>query len=324
MGYIQEAKKLCIERDSNRCRHCGTNQNLFVKQLTKRKGPSAWHLSNLITVCGDCLDKSQKILETNTNRVGVLLAGGKGKRMAPLTKFQNKHTLPIALTPMIMYPLKTLRTFGTKRVLIVLDRETAGQITNILGSGKEFGIDISYKIQEGSFGIGDALYLAKDFIKPGDEEIVTILGDNIFDNDTIDTTMALGNNKACIFTKKVPNPRDYGVAILNDGGKVKEVIEKPTTNISDLAVLGLYIYKPDVFSVIEKISPSARNEIEISFVNDIYAKEGSLIHKEITGYWSDAGSSINSYCLASLYGAKQAKISAEEVDKFVSIIFDNK
>jgi len=323
MGYIQEAKKLCMERDAARCRHCGAPQNLFVNQLTKRKGPLAWQLSNLITLCGNCSDASRKILLSESNKVGVLLAGGKGTRLFPLTKFQGKHTLSVGLIPMILYPLKTLRAFGVRRVLVVLDRESAGEITNIIGSGKEFGMDVSYKVQEGSGGISEALYLAKDFVKAG-EEIITILGDNIFDFEVMDTKIDMKENKACIFTKKMPNPQDYGVAILDAVGKVKEVIEKPKKYISDLAVLGLYIYTADVFNVIDKIKPSDRGELEISAVNDTYAKEGTLISKSVSGYWADCGSSIQRYCEASLYGAKKANVSSEEIDSFRSIVFDDK
>jgi len=323
MGYILTAKQLCLEHDFFRCRHCGASQNLFVTQITKRKGPLAWSLSNLITLCGGCLDAAKKSLEIKNNRVGILLAGGKGSRLAPLTKFQGKHSLPIGLIPMVTYPLKTLRAFDINRALVVLDRESAGEITQILGSGKEFGMDISYKIQEGSGGLSEALYLAKNYVRP-EEEIFCILGDNIFDHETMDTNVSLGNNKACVFTKKVANPQDYGVLVFDDVGNIKEVVEKPEKYISSQAVLGLYVYKYDIFDVIEKIKPSARGELEISSANDYYAKEGTLMHKEITGYWYDAGSSIQNYCAASLWGAKKANVSAEEVNEFISVVFDNK
>ena len=140
----------------------------------------------------------------------------------------------------------------------------------------------------------------------------------------MDTNVSLGNNKACIFTKKVSNSQDYGVAILDIGGKVVGVVEKPKEHISDLAVLGLYVYTTGVFDVIEKIKPSNRGELEISAVNDYYAKEGNLMHKEISGYWADCGSSIQRYCEASLYGAKKANVSSEEIDSFRSIVFDDK
>ena len=295
MGYIQEAKSLCIERDAGRCRHCGAASNLFVNQLVKRKGPPAWQLSNLITLCGNCSDVARKSADSNdNNKVGVLLCGGRGTRLAPLTRYQGKHALPVGLVPMVLYPLKTLRAFGVKRVLVVVDRETAGEIVRILGGGKEFGFDsVTFAVQEGAAGIGDALCLAKDFVRTG-EKIITILGDNIFDYEALDKSVDLYGNKAIIYTKKVNNPEDYGVAIV-EGGKVKEVIEKPKQFISDRAVVGLYIYTPEVFDVIKKIKPSERGELEISDINSYYAKEDALIYKDIGGYWADCGGSIQRY-----------------------------
>ncbi|MFA5023382.1 MAG: sugar phosphate nucleotidyltransferase [Patescibacteria group bacterium] len=324
MGYIQDAKKLCIERDANKCRHCGTSQNLFVHQLTKRKGRLAWNLSNLITTCGRCSELSEISRKNIHNKnAGVLLCGGRATRLFPLTKFHNKHELPIGIVPMIFYPLKTLRAFGVYRVLAIVDRDGAKDIINMLGSGKEWGLDISYKIQEGSGGISEALYLAKDFVRP-DDTIVTILGDNIFDYEQIDKGLDMGDNKACIFTKKVNNPEDYGVAVMSSDGKVTEVIEKPKEHIGDMAVVGLYLYTNDVFGVIDKIKPSDRGELEISAVNNHYAKNNSLINKSVEGYWADCGSSIQRYCEAALHGAKIAKVSKDEIENFVSIIFDEK
>ena len=324
MGYIQDAKQLCKERDANRCRHCGTSENLFINQLVKRKSRLAWHLSNLITLCGNCLDETIKSNKNEDNKTaGVMLCGGRATRLFPLTKFHNKHELPIGIVPMVFYPLKTLRYFGAHRVMVIVDREGAKDIVSMLGSGKEWGLDISYKVQEGSGGIAEALYLAKDFVKP-DEKIISILGDNIFDYEQMDKNIDLGDNKACVFTKRVTNPKDYGVAILDVNGKVVDVIEKPQTPVSDLAVLGLYVYTPDVFNVIDNIKPSARGELEVSAINDYYAKQGSLIYKEVCGYWADCGSSIQRYCEASLYGAKKANVSAEEIDTFRSVVFDDK
>jgi glucose-1-phosphate thymidylyltransferase len=327
MGYIQDSKQICMERDAKRCRHCGASENLFVTQLVKRKSRLAWHLSNLITLCGGCADAADKNLANkDNNRVGVMLCGGRGTRLYPLTKFQNKHTLPIGLVPMIFYPLKTLRAFGVYRVLIVVDREGADETINMLGSGKEFGLDISYKVQEGAGGISEALLLAKDFARPSDE-IVCILGDNIFDLDYLDTNIDLQSNKACVFIKKVANPEAYGVAVIDskDGNKyVKEIIEKPKQFISDMAVVGLYIYKYDVFDVITKIKPSDRGELEISSVNDYYAKEGTLTSKIFTGYWGDAGGSIQRYAECSMLGAKKANVSVEEIEDFKSVVFDDK
>jgi glucose-1-phosphate thymidylyltransferase len=257
------------------------------------------------------------------NRVGVILCGGKGTRLYPLTKFQNKHTLPIGLTPMLFYPLKTLRKFGVYRVLVIIDRDGADETIGMLGSGKEFGMDISYKVQEGAGGISEALYLAKDFVKR-DQEIVCILGDNIFDNESLDADFTLEpENLACVFVKEVSNPQDYGVAVVEDG-RITKIVEKPKEFVSNLGVVGLYVFTDDVFEVIESTKPSERGELEISSVNDFFASSGVLQHQVVKGYWGDAGGSIQRYAECSMHGAKQANVSAEEIDSFRSIVFDDK
>ncbi len=322
MGYIQDAKRICLERDASRCRHCGTTNSLDVVQLIKRDGRLAWHLSNLIALCGKCIEERNDGLQNiNSGRVGVMLCGGRGTRMYPLTKFQNKHTLPIGLEPMIFYPLKTLRKFGVYRVLVVIDRDGADHTIDILGSGKEFGMDISYKVQEGAGGISEALNLAKDFVN-GADEIICILGDNIFDNDGIDTSCK-DKDKACVFVKEVANPQDYGVAVLEDG-KVKKIVEKPKEFVSNLGVVGLYIYPSDVFDIINKIKPSGRGELEISSVNDYYASQDQLQYRLVKGYWGDAGGSIQRYAECSMLGAKKANVSAEDIETFRSIVFDDR
>lgn len=332
---VEEVKRLCLERDARRCRHCGTTENLDVHQLVPREGPLSYHLNNLITLCDDCKQKADNVRENGRDdRVGVVLCGGRGTRLYPLTMYQNKHTLPIGLIPMVFYPIKTLQKFGVKRVLIVTDREGTNETMKMLGSGKEFGMDFTYKIQEGAGGISEALYLAKDFAKPKDE-IVVILGDNIFDLENLDTDVDLRWDeeygpafKSCVYLKKVSNPEAYGVAVLEDYDSttkvVSKIVEKPKEFISDMAVLGLYVYTTDVFDVIEGVEPSDRGELEISSVNDHYASQGYLIHKEVTGYWGDAGGSIQRYAECSMHGAKEADVSAEEIDNFRSIVFDDK
>lgn len=318
-----DTKKLCLERDYYRCRHCGSSENLHARQIVKKENDLGWHLSNLIALCETCNEDAEVSKSSSIkNRVGVLLCGGKGSRLSPLTKYQNKHTLPIGLIPMIMYPLKTLRKLKVSRVIVILDREGSNSIMEMLGSGREFGLEISYRVQEGSGGIADALYLVKDFIKP-DDEIVCILGDNVFENNGVDVDFNLYNSKSCVYLKEVSNPQDYGVARL-DADKIVEIIEKPKEFISNMAVLGLYVYTYDVFRVIETVKPSKRGELEISSVNDYYASANELQYKTITEYWADCGSSIQRYCEASLYGAKKAKVSLSEIDTFKSIVFDEK
>lgn len=339
MNYsIQDAKKLCLERDAGRCRHCGTTENLDVFRLVAREGRLSWHLSNLITQCHDCYAIRVKVdTGGHENRVGVVLCGGRGTRLYPLTMYQNKHTLPIGLVPMVFYPIKTLQKFGIKRVLIVTDRDGTNETMKMLGSGKEFGMDFTYKIQEGAGGISEALYLAKDFAKPKDE-IVVVLGDNIFDIDNLDTDVDLRWPKddsydepvfkSCVYLKKVANPEAYGVAVLEEYDSktniVTKIVEKPKEFVSDMAVLGLYVYTYDVFNVIESVEPSERGELEISSVNDHYASRGELTYKEVASYWGDAGGSIQRYAECSMHGAKEANVSAEEIENFRAIVFDDR
>jgi glucose-1-phosphate thymidylyltransferase len=291
--------------------------------MTKRDGRLAWHLSNLITLCGNCYDRADELRNSDEqSRVGVVLCGGKGTRLYPLTAYCNKHTLPIGIIPMVFYPIKTLRSFGIKRVLVVTDRADTGEITQMLGSGKEFGMEITYRIQEGAGGISEALYLAKDFARPGDD-IVCILGDNVFDNSALDTEVELSSGEACVFLKEVDNPQSYGVATI-ENDQVVEIIEKPNSPKSNLAVVGLYAYTYDVFDIISSIEPSGRGELEISSVNDFYAKANKLSYKVVSGYWGDAGGSISRYAECSMQGAKEANVSANEIDNFRAVVFDDK
>lgn len=322
MEKIKDAKRLAKERDAYRCRHCGSGKNLKVRQLTKREGALAWQLNNLVTLCADCAKLAEKNCKNKKNNlVGVMLAGGKGSRLAPLTKYNNKHALSIGPVPMCFYVLKTLRHFGVYRVIVVLDREGM-EIANMLGSGKEWGLDITYKIQEGAGGISEALYLAKDLVGPKDR-LVCILGDNIFDLNGLDTNVDLGCNKACVYLKQVSNPQDYGIAVM-ENGKIKEIIEKPIEFVSDLAVVGLYIYTKEVFDIIEQTKPSDRGELEISSINDYYAKKGQLASRIVERYWGDAGSDLGRYITASMYGAKQASISSDDINAYRSLVFDDK
>lgn len=325
MGIIEDAKLLCLERDAHRCRHCGTNENCNVYQLNKRDGRLAWQLSNLISLCEDCKNAANENRKNiKSNKFGVILCGGRATRMYPITKFHNKHVLPIGIVPMIFYPLKTLRTLGVYRALVIVDRESASCTMQMLGSGKEFGMDLSFKIQEGAGGISEALYLAKDLAKP-DDQIVCILGDNIFDNKAIDADIELNDSlKALVYLKQVSNPESYGVAVLDENSVVTKIVEKPKDYIGNMAVVGLYVYTYDVFRIIESIKPSERGELEISEVNDHYARLGQLGSKVVSGYWGDAGGSIQRYAECSMHGAKEAKVSAEEIDSFRSIVFDDK
>ena len=214
---------------------------------------------------------------------GVICAGGTGSRLMPLTKVTNKHLLPVYDKPMIYYPLQTLIDAGIKEILIVSGVGHAGHFVNLLGSGKEFGVKLSYEIQDEAGGIAQALSLAEDFADK--EDIAVILGDNVFE-DRFDFSDFKGG--ARIFLKKVENANRFGVAEV-DGSKIINVEEKPKKLKSDLAVTGLYLYDSKVFDYIRELKPSGRGELEITDVNNKYIKEGEMDYFVLKGFWSDAG-----------------------------------
>ena len=214
---------------------------------------------------------------------GVILAGGTGSRLYPLTKVTNKHLLPVYDKPMIYYPLQTLIDAGIKDVLIVSGPDHAGHFVNLLGSGKEFGIKLSYEIQDEAGGIAHALSLAEDFADK--ESVVVILGDNIFEDKLEINDFKKG---ARIHLKEVDDPQRFGVAELA-GKKVIGIEEKPKKPKTKYAVTGLYIYDAEVFNIIKTLKPSTRGELEITDVNNAYIKKGLMEEKIVKGFWSDAG-----------------------------------
>jgi glucose-1-phosphate thymidylyltransferase len=215
---------------------------------------------------------------------GVILAGGTGQRLHPLTKVTNKHLLPIYNKPMIYYPLQTLINAGIKDILIISGRGHAGDFLELLGSGKELGINLSYTIQEEAGGIAQALSLAEDFAD--EEHICVILGDNIF-QDKIDQSNF--NEGARIFLKKVPDAERFGVAEIDQDNNVLSIEEKPKSPKSDLAVTGCYLYDKQVFAIIKTLKPSSRNELEITDVNNSYIKNNQMSALILDGFWTDAG-----------------------------------
>ena len=215
---------------------------------------------------------------------GAILAGGTGSRLMPLTKVTNKHLLPVYNKPMIYYPLQTLMDMGIKEILIVSGPGHAGHFVNLLGSGRKFGVKFSYEIQDEAGGIAQALSLAEDFAD--EEPICVILGDNIFE-DKIDISDF--KEGARIYLKKVTDASRFGVAEINEKGKVLSIEEKPKKPKSDLAVSGLYIYDNEIFKIIKTLKPSARGELEITDVNNAYIKKEKMDAKILDGFWSDAG-----------------------------------
>lgn len=220
---------------------------------------------------------------------GVILAGGLGSRLYPLTKVTNKHLLPVYDKPMIYYPLETLVRGGIQEILLVTGGNSAGDFLKLLGNGKTFGLKhIHYTYQEGEGGIAQALSLAQDFAE-GDRMVV-ILGDNIFQDDISPSIKKFERQArgARIFLKKVPDPERFGVPTLR-GGRITRITEKPRRPASPYAVTGLYMYDARIFNLIKTLRPSRRGELEISDVNNLYLERGELEYEVLKGYWSDAG-----------------------------------
>ncbi|MFH0763959.1 MAG: sugar phosphate nucleotidyltransferase [Candidatus Omnitrophota bacterium] len=220
---------------------------------------------------------------------GVILAGGLGKRLNPLTKLTNKHLLPIYCKPMIYYPIQTLVDAGISDILIVTGGMHAGEFLRLLGNGKEFGLKhINYTYQEGEGGIAEALGLARHFAD--NEKIVVILGDNIIEKSIKDAVDEFRKQPkgARILLKKVDDPERFGVAELK-GGRIVSIEEKPKKPKSEYAVTGIYMYDNQVFDIIKTLKPSGRGELEITDVNNAYLKKGELTHSILDGWWTDAG-----------------------------------
>ncbi len=220
---------------------------------------------------------------------GVILAGGLGSRLHPLTKVTNKHLLPVYNKPMIYYPLETLVRAGLRDILIVTGGNSAGEFLRLLGNGREFGLKhIDYTYQEGEGGIGAALALAEDF-SDGDQ-IVVILGDNIIETDIRPyiNRFAKQGSGARLLLKKVPDPERFGVAELN-GKKIIRIVEKPKQPKSPYVVTGVYMFDGQVFEIIRTLKPSGRGELEITDVNNHYLKKGELQYDILPGFWTDAG-----------------------------------
>jgi glucose-1-phosphate thymidylyltransferase len=216
---------------------------------------------------------------------GVILAGGKGTRLAPLTLVCNKHLLPVYDKPMIYYPIDTLKKAGIRDILIISGRHHAGQFLELLGRGEELGLRFSYSIQEKEGGIAEALSLAEDF--SNGENVAVILGDNIFeDNFTIPINSF--QRGARIFLKEVKDPERFGVAQIQNN-KVINIEEKPENPKTNYAVTGLYLYDSIVFDIIKGLKPSGRGELEITDVNNYYIGLKMMDARIVNGFWSDAG-----------------------------------
>jgi len=243
---------------------------------------------------------------------GIVLAGGLGSRLNPLTKITNKHLLPIYNRPMIYYPIQTLVDAGITEILIVTGGRNAGDFLQLLGNGKAFGLKhLDYTYQEGEGGIAAALSLAEYFVER--DLVCVILGDNIYEKSVRDSAANFiqGGHGAKIHLKKVDHPQRFGVPIIS-GDRIVKIEEKPKQPKSEYAVTGLYMYDPTVFEIIRTLKPSGRGELEITDVNNAYIERDEMTYAIVDGWWSDAGT-FDSLLRSNILVASQAESDSEEI-----------
>jgi len=229
---------------------------------------------------------------------GVILAGGTGSRLFPVTKVTNKHLLPVYDKPMIYYPLECMAKAGIEEVMLVTGGNNAGDFIRLCGNGREFGLkSLNYAYQEGAGGIAQALGLAEHFAE-GDS-ILLILGDNIVEYSLREMARRFRHQGqgAKILLSQVENPKAYGVAEM-EGERVTRIVEKPKEPKSNWAVIGIYFYDKEVFNIVKTLKPSARGELEITDVNNAYIERGEMSADKITGWWADAGENLDFYLKA--------------------------
>ena len=247
---------------------------------------------------------------------GVVLAGGLGTRLRPLTSVTNKHLLPVYNQPMIYYPIQALVNAGITDIMVVTGGSSAGDFLRLLGNGKAFGLKhLNYAYQEGEGGIAHALSLVEHFAAGG--PVCVVLGDNIIEGNirgAVEAYRQQGNG-AKIILKKVPDPQRFGVPRLN-GSRVVCIDEKPATPQSDYAVIGIYMYDEEVYGIIRSLKPSGRGELEITDVNNAYIERDAMTWEELKGWWTDAGtfeSLLHASNLVAETGANKMYFEPEEV-----------
>ena len=247
---------------------------------------------------------------------GVVLAGGLGTRLRPLTSVTNKHLLPVYDQPMIYYPIQTLVNAGINDIMVVTGGSSAGDFLRLLGNGKAFGLKhLNYTYQEGEGGIAHALSLVEHFAADG--PVCVVLGDNIIEGNirhAVEAYRRQGQG-AKIILKKVPDPQRFGVPRL-DGSRVIRIDEKPAKPQSDYAVIGVYMYDEAVYDIISSLKPSGRGELEITDVNNAYIERNAMTWEELQGWWTDAGtfeSLLHASNLVAETGANKLTLEAEEV-----------
>ena len=221
---------------------------------------------------------------------GVILAGGTGSRLSPLTRVTNKHLLPVYDRPMVFYPVQTLVNAGITDILLVTGGQNAGEFLRLLGNGKDFGLKhINYTYQEGEGGIADALRLSEHFADG--QPVCVVLGDNIIETNIVAARRKfeqVGSTGGHIILKEVSDPQRFGVPVFEDG-RIVRIEEKPSVPQSPYAVIGIYLYDARVFDFIRTLRPSTRGELEITDVNNLYLGEGRLGYSLLEGWWTDAG-----------------------------------
>ncbi len=224
----------------------------------------------------------------STTLKGVVLAGGTGSRLFPLTKVTNKHLLPVGRYPMIYHPLLRMRRAGITQIAIVTSPEHMGDVVNLLGSGHELGLDLTYRVQDQPGGIAQAVGLCENFV--GDDLFCVILGDNVLADDLAEDAAIYRQQGggARILLKEVHDPERYGVPRFEDG-RIVEIIEKPADPPSNYSVTGIYFYDKQVFDFIRNLEPSRRGEFEVSDVNTAYVNASELTYGILHGWWGDAG-----------------------------------
>jgi glucose-1-phosphate thymidylyltransferase len=247
---------------------------------------------------------------------GIILAGGLGLRLQPMTRITNKHLLPVYDRPMIYYPIECLIRAGITDIMIVTGGNHAGDFLRLLKNGREFGLEhLNYTYQEGEGGIAEALGLCEHFAD-GDR-VCVVLGDNLIEGNIVGPVRRFLEEGpgAKVLLKEVPDPERFGVAEIEDG-RVTRIVEKPAHPRSNLAVTGIYMYDARVFDIIQTLEPSARGELEITDVNNRYAEQGELSHEILDGWWTDAGTVESLYRAATLVAKTGAnRLSPLEVEQ---------
>ena len=242
---------------------------------------------------------------------GVILAGGLGTRLRPLTSITNKHLLPIYNKPMVYYPIEMLVEAGIRDIMVVTGGNSAGDFLRLLGNGEAFGLSrINYAYQKGEGGIAEALGLAREFV--AGDRMVVVLGDNILQKGIRTGVEAFAKQArgSRVFLKEVAHPWEYGIAV-PDGDKIVRIIEKPKDPPSNLAVIGVYMYPPNVFEIIGGLERSARGELEITDVNNAYIARGEMEYDLVDGWWLDAGEDHEALLRANLIVAREAGVEID-------------